>query len=367
MPKSPPSRRVALIMAGGSGERFWPLSRGKRPKQLLRLTSDKETMLEESVRRIAPLIGAENVFVATTRELAPSIRAAEVGVADENVLAEPARRNTSGCLAWAAAIMMARFPGETVTMAVLTADHAIGTPAKFRSCVRAAMTAAEKNNAIVTIGVKPTRPETGYGYIEAVRSVPGQRGVRRVARFREKPYYDLALQFLDSGHHYWNSGMFFWKVGTFVSELAAASPIHGDVIEDIVDDLARNRRKAAEKNFERLPDVSIDYALMEKTKNVLMVEATFPWDDVGAWDALERSRKPDATGNVVEGGAVLVHTTGSIVINDAGPEKMAVAVVGGENLVVIVTHDAVLVVPKHAVQEVRQAARELKNRGAKQV
>ncbi len=359
-------RRVAVIMAGGSGERFWPLSRQQRPKQMLRLTHPRKTLLEEAVERILPLIPAEQVFVSTSDILAPSIRGAGLPIPRANVLSEPARRNTAGCLSWVASEVMARFPGEEISLAVLTADHMIGQPGRFRSKVRAAMVAAEKNDALVTIGVRPTRPETGYGYIEVVKG-RFSGAARRVSRFREKPNRELAEEFVASGQHYWNSGMFFWRVDTFLRELDGASPIHAEVTRNVAALLAKKKAKPAAKEFEKLPDISIDYALMERASSVLMVESNFPWDDVGSWDALDRSRPHDAAGNVAEGDPVLVESRGNIVINEAGAEHIAVGIVGAENLIVIISRDSVLVASKSSAQDVRLVARELKRRGAKQV
>jgi len=362
-----PVRRVAVIMAGGSGERFWPLSRSHRPKQLLRLTSDTETLLEEAVSRIAPLVGGEQVYIATAAHLRGAITEAQLPLPAENILAEPAKRNTAGCLCWVAAELSARSPDEEVSIAILTADHLIGTPDAFRAKVAEALSAAEQFDALVTIGVPPTRPETGYGYVEIVPFADPEERVHRVARFREKPNLDLAEEFAASGRHFWNSGMFFWKLQTFLKEMAHASPAHGTATLEMTKALAAQDATAAARAFERLPDISIDYALMEKARNVLMIEADFPWDDVGAWDAMDRSRTRDDQGNVVEGNPVLIETRNSVVINEAGAEHIAVGVVGMDNVVVIVSKDSVLVVPKDRAQEVRHVPRELKKRGAKQV
>lgn len=359
-------KRVAVIMAGGSGERFWPLSRGSRPKQMLKLASATETLLEQAIGRVESLFPAEDIYVATSAELAPSIRAGGLRCPRKNVLAEPCKRNTAGCLAWVTAELMARYPGEKLSLAVLTADHTIGQAAPFRGRVKAAMQAAEKHAALVTIGVKPTRPETGYGYIE-IAGPSAAKGVHEVARFREKPNRELAEEFLFSGRHFWNSGMFFWTAGTFLSELEQASPAHAAATHRMGELLRKRKTRAAEEEFARLEDISIDYALMEKTRNVLMVEANFSWDDVGTWDALDRSRPQDKAGNVVEGNPVLVEARNCIVVNEAGEENIAVGVVGAENLIIIVSKDAVLVAPKSRVQDVRLVARELKKRGARQV
>lgn len=362
-----PVRRVAIIMAGGSGERFWPLSRVKRPKQLLCLTSDRQTLLEEAVERILPLIPADNVYIATSRILAPAIRAAGLPIPPENVLAEPAKRNTTGCLAWAAAQLVARYPNQEISMAILTADHLIGEPARFRACVKGALVACEKDNALVTIGIRPTRPETGYGYIETGRRTRDRKGAVPVVRFREKPNLEQAEDFVASGRYCWNSGMFFWRVSTFLAQMEKASPDVAMLTQRMAEAVHGNQRRNAERFFEKLPDISIDYALLEKSPNVLMLEATFPWDDVGAWDALDRTRRKDADGNVVSGDPILVETRNSIVLNEAGGKQIAVGIVGVENLIVIVSKDSVLVVPKDKAQEVRLVARELKKRGAKQI
>lgn len=361
------ARRIAVIMAGGSGERFWPLSRAKRPKQLLKLTSESETLLEEAVNRILPLIPAENVYVATSRTLAPAIAKAGLAIPKENILAEPMKRNTTGCLCWVAAQLSARLPKEDPAIAILTADHLIGEKAKFRACVKSALQAAEAHDALVTIGIKPTRPETGYGYIETKKRKRGDNSVAvDVVRFCEKPSLEQAEKFLASGNYTWNSGMFFWRLSTFHHELDQATPDAGSITRRMGALIGEGKTRAAEKLFAELPDISIDYSLLEKSAHVMMVESTFPWDDVGAWDALERSRSRDHDGNVVSGAPVLLDTRNSIVLNEAH-HRIAVGVIGMENVVVIVSDDSVLVVPKDKAQEVRLVARELKKRGAKQV
>jgi mannose-1-phosphate guanylyltransferase len=353
-------------MAGGSGERFWPLSRRLHPKQLLKLTSPDESLLQEAVNRLLPLVAAEDIFIATSDLLRGAIRQAGLGLPLENVLAEPLRRNTAGCLCWAASVLATRFPGEDIVIGVVTADHLIGDADRFRGCIARAFDAAATSDALVTIGVKPDRPETGYGYIEVGRD-EAATGPRAVERFREKPNLSLAQDFLASGQHFWNSGMFFWRLGTFLSQLEVASPAHHAATLAMRDALACGDEPKAVNAFEALPNLSIDYALMERARAVLMVEADFPWDDVGAWDALERSRVADAEGNVVEGGAILKEVKSSIVLNDAGAEHVAVGVIGVENLIVIVTKDAVLVCPKGMAQEVRLVPRELEKRGLPQI
>lgn len=371
--------RVAVIMAGGAGERFWPLSRQQRPKQLLRLTDPQVTMLEEAIRRVEPLIPHERIYIATSAALAEPIRQARIGVPPGNVLAEPCKRNTAGCMTYVAAQMIARH-GERVCMAVLTADHRIGKPGRFRETVAAAMTAAEQNGAIVTIGVTPDRPETGYGYIEAqpVSQPPhaawaGEAGafspvpIMPVISFHEKPDAATAARFLAGRRFYWNSGMFFWTVPALLRELDAASPAHSAAARAIAAALKQNDDLEVTSLFSQLPDISIDYALMEKAKGVMMAQASFPWDDVGSWDALDRGWPRDAQGNVSIGAPVLIDSSNNIVYNEPGLEHMAVAAVGVRDMIIVISRDAVLIAPKDRAQEVKKAVAELKSRDARQI
>ena len=366
-------QRAAVIMAGGSGERFWPLSRRERPKQLLNLTSRDRSMLDEAIARIAPLVPIEHVYVITGEHLVDPIRKAGIAVPEANILAEPAKRNTSGALAYAAAALLARYGGDgsNVSMAVTTADHDIGEPETFRKTVNAAMTAAERDAVLVTLGVVPTRPETGYGYIQVEREATGklvhQVMISAVRAFHEKPNKERAEDFIEEGNYYWNSGMFFWRISTFLSELDAARPPLAKSVRDMADAMRANDDDAVRAIFGSLEDISIDYALMEHAKRVAMARAEFPWDDVGAWTALDRSYAKDERGNVTHGGPVVVESENCIVYNDAGPDQMAVSVVGAQDLIVVVTNDAVLVIPKDRAQDVRHAVLELKKRGAKQL
>jgi mannose-1-phosphate guanylyltransferase len=369
-------RRICVIMAGGSGERFWPLSRRLFPKQLLRLTHPDRNLLEETVQRIAPLIPPRDVFIATTRDLLDVIRRSGAGgVPEENVLAEPCKRNTSGCLAWVAAQILARFGGQAggLSMAVLSADHLIPDAARFRETVDAALSLAEKNETLGVLGIAPTRPETGYGYIEipegAAPIEETASGVRTfpVARFREKPDAPTAAEFVATGRYLWNSGMFFWTLSAFLGEMELASPAIVKAIRGMAAALESGDEARASRVFETLENVSIDYALMEKARRVQVTRAAFAWDDIGAWDSLDRTRPHDADGNVCIGDPVMVASRGCIVYNEPGAERMAVAAVGVENLAIIVAEDGVLVAPKDRAQDVREAVAILKARGAKQI
>ncbi|MCL5269285.1 MAG: sugar phosphate nucleotidyltransferase [bacterium] len=378
---------IGVIMAGGSGERFWPLSRARRPKQLLRLASPNETMLEESIRRLGELIPPERILIATSRLLREPIRAAlgamrEAGggaskvLPADNVIAEPCKRNTGGCLAYAAAQILARHPGrdpDTIAMAVVTADHHIDNPAAFRATMAAALDAARAGDALATIGVPPTRPETGYGYIEVAADAPTLPGaedrppVYPVARFREKPDRAAAEEYLRTGRFFWNSGMFFWTLGTFMRELEYAHAPLATATRGLAAALGAGDDARVEALFESLEDISIDYALMEKARRVVMARAAFGWDDIGAWDALDRGYPADAAGNVTSGDPVAIDTRRCIVINEAGAVRMAVATIGLEDMIVVATDDAVLVAPKSRAQDVKLAVKELRRRQAGQL
>lgn len=372
MKKQTGIQRVGVVMAGGSGERFWPLSRKHRPKQLLHLTSQGESMLGEAVSRLSPIIPAEHIYVVTGAHLVQPIREAGIGVPPENVIAEPCKRNTAGALTYAAAVLLANYGGDggNLSMAVTTADHQIGEPELFRKTVDAALSAAEKDDVLAIMGIAPYRPETGYGYVQVTDDPPSEHGgiaVHPVKAFHEKPSRERAQDFIATGRYFWNSGMFFWKVSVFLEELLHASPNHAAAVSSMADAQRKGDAEAVREQFERLEDISIDYALMEKARRVVMVRADYPWDDVGAWTALDRTYPKDADGNVTVGSPVLVDTRDCIVYNEPGATDIAVGVVGAKDLVVVVTKDAVLVIPKDRAQDVRHAVKELKDRGAGQL
>lgn len=379
-------KRVAVVMAGGSGERFWPLSRLMRPKQLLCLTRPDQNMLEEAVARLAPIIPPEDIYVATGLHLVDVIRESCVGVPDENVIAEPCKRNTTGCLAYAAAHVLAKYsePGSDLaspevqarlSMAVVTADPAIGDADAFRSTISAALDAAERHEALGVIGIVPSRPETGYGYIqippepEPLEGFGGSVKVYPVTRFHEKPNRETAEEFIETGRYFWNSGMFFWRISAFMREMQSARPDIASSVIAMAEAMRAGDDKRVVEIFEALENVAIDYALMEKAEKVVMARAEFPWDDVGAWPALERTHASDENGNVLLGNPVAPGCKNCIVYDatDASKCNMAVAVVGVEDLVVVVTDDAVLVIPKDKAQDVRHAVTELRKRGASQI
>lgn len=351
--------RAAIIMAGGAGERFWPLSTPTRPKHLLNLTRPDKSLLDEATSRIQPLVG-DSVYIATSGALKQVIEEANL-VPQGNVLGEPLRRNTLGCLVWVTAQLMAKHPEtwRSITAAILTADHWIGDENAFRQTVELAMQTAEEKEAIVTIGIQPTRPETGYGYIHA-----GGSGIAPSLGFKEKPDADTAAKYLSSGDYYWNSGMFFWTLTTFVRELESAHAEAAETLQKLAVSLTKQEEGSFEPEhiFGTLPNISIDYALLEKAQNVYVVPSNFQWDDVGSWDAIERSFPQDTDQNTVRGHAIVTRSKGTIVVNESS--NVTVGVVGLEDVIVVVTDDAVLVCSKSHAQNVREVAM-LANKGHK--
>lgn len=329
-------------MAGGSGERFWPLSTADHPKQLLDLTGTGKSLFEQAIRRIKPAVDA--VYVSTTERLREQILA--TGLVDEtHVLAEPAKRNTAGALVWCMATLAAEY-GEPFVAAITTADHAINPDEAFQRDVTAAMDLAEARDVLVTIGISPCRADTGFGYLEK-----GPDGA--VQRFTEKPDLDTAESYVRSGSYLWNSGMFFWRSDVFASSLLHASPDHAAVHGEVIAAVRNRDGESARSSFETLPNLSIDYALMERADNVRYVSASFSWDDLGTWDALRRTVPLDTEGNATIGKVVIIDSHDCVCVNMT---KKPVAVIGQRGQIVVASDDGMLVVPLDRAQDVREAA-----------
>jgi len=350
-------------MAGGAGERFWPLSRRHRPKQMLRLVGQR-TLFEESVERIVEFVGHQNLYVATGADQASLVEKAAPNLPPANILREPMGRDTSGCLALALAHMSRR--GGDPTMAVMTADHCIGQVERFHADCRAAFEQAESEDVLVIFGVQPTRPETGFGYIELGDKIAERDGsqVYEVQRFREKPNLETARTFLEAGNFLWNSGMFVWRC----SVLRKAMMDHAPYLARASDEMAAALDQPGEKErltriFERLPKISIDFAVMERARNVRCVRATFDWDDVGTWSALGRLHPPDAAGNVVLAKGVTLDTARSILCSGEGTEGKEgplIAALGVQDLVIVVSPDAILVCHRDHAQRIKEVIQKIR-------
>ncbi len=361
-------RRFAVIIAGGVGERFWPLSRNTRPKQLLPLGPGGRTLLEDTVERITSIVPAENTYIVTGKGLLETMRYSGLQIPRENVIAEPAKRNTAGALVFAAAYFLATH-GENVldaTLAAFPADHKIDGEESFRADVIRALETVEEKGGLAVMGIPPNRPETGYGYIEQGESDEedgSSSGAVRVAAFSEKPDSATASEYCATGRHYWNSGMFFWTISDFLTELEKTSPAHFEIAGQLVEALINKDMVEIQTLFEQLEDISIDYALMEKAEKVWMIPASFEWDDLGAWDSLVRVLESDDEGNLVLGPSIRIDSKECIVLNDEG-DRASVALLGVEGLTVVMTGDAVLVMRSDRAQDVRRVVEILKERGS---
>lgn len=340
MKKSPV---FAFVMAGGSGERFWPLSRQATPKHLLKLL-DEETLLEKTIRRLDGLVPLENTYVLTNQVQADAARAALPFLPTNNIIAEPAKRDTAPACALATAIARSRNP-EAVCI-VLPADAVIHNAVAFRECLAEALNAAE-NGPIVTLGIPPTFPATGYGYLEAGGQLHAGARAQILKRFVEKPDLETATAYVASGKYLWNAGIFVWKASTFLGEAERQAPALAEFIRlfKTPDDLSA----LLESKFATLPKISVDYAIMENAASVAMVPATFDWDDVGAWTALPAHLPADDAGNSKRGAVAVHNSKGNIALSTS----RMVALCGVENLVVVESPDAILVCHRDSVQDVK--------------
>lgn len=358
-------------MAGGSGERFWPLSRCAYPKQLLKLKDNKH-MLQMALERISPLVPAEDVYVLTVAPLVDAIRAEMPTLPPENVIAEPEGKNTAACLALASAVLSEKY-SEDVVMAVLTADHFIKDSAAFQRDCRAAAEFSATSDGLLTFGIRPSRPETGYGYIEVGKPASTQQPIFHVDSFREKPDKATAQRFLQDGDFFWNSGMFFWRNSVFQAALERHLPSMYSAISEMREAVAAGSAGAAklEQVYSRLEKISIDVGLMERAEHVYVLRASFDWDDIGTWASLYRILPRDAAGNATFGNSIFLKSSESIAYNIPGPDGKSAAaahpplVIGYnlEGIVIVHTPDAMVVLPAEDVQKVKDIVAFLRSNG----
>jgi len=332
----------AVIMAGGKGERFWPLSRDQFPKQLLSLAG-KKSLLQETVERIEPFIPAQDILVVTRSPLGAIVSRQLPQVPRKNIISEPVGRNTAPCIGLATKMIR----GEAV-MVVLPADHMIKPQGKFLDILKKGVALARETENLITIGIKPTYPATGYGYIE-VEERDSRSGAYRVKRFVEKPDEKRAQKFLDSGRFFWNSGMFAWRKSIILKAMETHMPSLYYGLEKIS---SRNIRKL----YSRFPNISIDYGIMEKAKNILVIPANFSWEDLGSWETLEKFLSRDENKNAIMGRVSTIDSRNCIMVNRKG----LLSTIGVSDLVVISTEDATLVFPKGKGQEVKRLVEKLR-------
>ena len=355
-------RVCAVIMAGGSGTRFWPLSRTSRPKQFLPIASDK-TMIEETVGRLRPLLPPEEIYTISNKAQAAAIRKILPDLPRENILVEPQARNTAASLILATARAYHRNPKSVVL--ALPADHLIAKPDVFIRKLRAAAAAAAHEDVMVTFGIPPTFPSTGFGYIHFAnvsRRFAGE-DFHPVLRFTEKPALEQARKYLKRGRHRWNSGMFIFRAEVFAKKLEKYSPEFFVYWKRMLAGIKKDDARGIAAAFRDIPATSIDYALMEKAKGVLMAGGDFGWSDVGSWASLGEIWPKDSSGNALRGEALFLDSRNCLVYS---PHRQS-AVVGLEDVIVIDTKDALLVCSRKADQRVKEVIEELKKKGLRKI
>ncbi|MBD3402049.1 NTP transferase domain-containing protein [candidate division GN15 bacterium] len=346
----------AIIMAGGRGERFWPLSRRQRPKQFLKLTSDR-TMLEATIQRVEPLIQRDHLRIVTTEDMTEQVETEISGVTPANILAEPYGRNT--CLAIGLAAVHLRHEDDNAVMVVLSADHLIRPAEKLLAILRDGMAIASMEDVLITIGIVPTRPDTGYGYIKfgELFKREGDSTVYDVVSFAEKPKAAVAQEYYFSKRYFWNSGMFIWSVSSILEAIRKHQPEMGKQLDAYAETIGTDKEHDARTElYQNATSISIDYAVLEHADNVKVIKGEFLWDDVGSWNALERYKERDSENNVQIGETALLDTYETTVYNDA---EGLIACIGVADLVIVRSGQATLVVHKTKTGTVKELLAQL--------
>lgn len=345
----------AVIMAGGRGERFWPMSTSRRPKQLLKLVGDKP-LITAAVERLDGLIPAQRILVITNDELIKATSEALPSFPEENIIGEPFGRDTAAAVALGAVLVKARNPKSA--FCVLTADHLIGDIEVFQQTLKQAFAIALSSDVLLTIGIKPCFASTGFGYIETADSFKheGRVDFFKVKRFVEKPDAATAEQYLEASIFFWNSGMFIWSVDSLQRALSRHMPVLVRLMERLEPVIGTNRfQNTLKSEYEKLEKISIDYALMEKADNIVMAKGVFAWDDIGSWSALENHFQKDAQGNIVIGKGETLDSSGNIIVSEQG----LVTLIGVNDLIVVKSGDSILVCPKDRAQDVKKMVKQI--------
>ncbi len=346
----------AVIMAGGKGERFWPRSRQKMPKQFLSIEPNNKTMLENTVDRIAPLINTENIFIVTNQIYKNLVKQQLPDIPEENIICEPEGRNTAPCIALAAVIIEAKY-GNSI-MITLASDHIIKDNNSFIETIKTGIKKAEQGENLITLGIAPKYAETGYGYIKYDKNSIHD-GCYTVERFVEKPNREKAESYIKDGCYLWNSGMFIWQTSTILSKF---KQLMTDVYEKAVIIGKAYRHKDYEdilnKKFVEMESQSIDYGIMEKTSPIFTIVSDFGWDDAGSWLSIDRIMKKDADNNILNENSVDVNSKNITILS----ENKLIATAGLENIVVVDTEDVILICSKDNTQDVKEILQQIKAR-----
>ena len=347
-------KKTALIMAGGKGERFWPRSRTSLPKQFLSLTDDGKTMIQLTVERISPLVNLEDIYISTNAAYKSLVVEQLPGLPEQNILCEPIGRNTAPCIGLGAIHISQKY--EDAIMIVLPSDHLIKHNDIFINTFTESCKVAEKADNLVTIGITPNYPETGYGYIKYDNAKEDGEAYK-VDKFVEKPSLEVALKYIESGNYLWNSGMFAWKISTILGNFKKYMPETYDGLMKIKAAIGTDvENKVLEAEFPNLESQSVDYGIMEKAKNIYILSGNFGWDDVGSWLAVGRIKSVNEDNNVVNGNVVTVNTQNCII---EGSKKL-IATVGLRDIIIVDTPDAILISTKENSGEIKQILAKLR-------
>lgn len=350
-------KKTALIMAGGKGERFWPRSRVNLPKQFLSLTDDGKTMIQLTVERISPLVDIEDVYIATNANYKELVKQQLPGIPEENILCEPIGRNTAPCIGLGAVHVASKY--DDAVMIVLPSDHLIKSNDIFKDTFVDACKIAEEGSNLVTVGITPNYPETGYGYIKYNKDNK-EGNSYSVEKFVEKPDLETAKEYLADGSYLWNSGMFVWKVSTILDCFKQFMTSTYDGLMKIKASVGQaDEQKILEEEFPNLESQSVDYGIMEKASDIYTLAGNFGWDDVGSWLAVGRIKENDSLGNVINGNVVAVNTENCVI---EGAEKL-IATVGLRDMIVVDTKDATLISTKENAGEIKKVLAKLRESG----
>lgn len=350
---------TVLIMAGGSGERFWPLSTKEKPKQLLRLIDEHQSLIQMTVSRVTPLVPISNIYIATNAIQAPAVIEELPQLPKENIIIEPAFKDTAAAIGFASIIIESANPGST--MVVLASDHLIKDQENFRSILKLAIETASQKNAIVTLGIKPSYAETGYGYLETENPISGSAPTNsvlapvKVIRFCEKPAAELATQYLNGGRHLWNSGMFVFKTSVMLDAFRHLLPNHYQLlmkINDLGNQMRNPNNQELKDIFATFQKISIDYGIMEKFENTLVIPSNFGWNDIGSYPALEEVFEGNQNNTIVKGAIVKdIDSTNNIIISTTGKK---ISLLGVHNMVVVETPTDILICTKEQAQNIKK-------------
>lgn len=347
-------------MAGGRGERFWPQSRLKRPKHLLPIVGDS-AMLAQTIERLKGLVPVENIFVITNTEQRESVLETCSSLLPNRVIGEPVGRDTAAAVGLAA--ILVEKEGEDAAFALLPADHVIEDEAGFRSVLESAFEAAEADELLVTVGIKPTFPATGYGYLHGGKEVVGisSRSVSIVQRFVEKPDLEKAEKYVADGNYFWNAGMFVWRPSVILAEIERLVPSLSSGLKELRAnwESSSSLEEAMNQVYPNLKKISIDFAVMENAERVVMLESDFDWDDVGEWPAIARHYPADEKGNVFKGHGVAIDAANNLSFAEAGH---CVTLLGVKDLIVVQSADATMVCHKDCAQQVKKLAQDVSNK-----